>query len=301
MARRLPSLNALRAFEAAGRYKRMTLAAEELNVTHSAISRQVQHLEQLLGVALFEGPKNRLELTGAGQRLLAGLSAAFDQMDLAVQSVAEKLDGPLDVSCLGTFTMRWLIPRLHKFRDVQPGIEVRLSAPTRTVDFERDRIDVAITVGRGPWSGEMAPQVLFRERIGPVVAPVLAAQAHAPDFRGLTLLHSRTRRVAWREWAELAGVAIDDSAGIEYEHFYYLLEAASSGLGVCISPWQLVADDIRSGRLLAPRGFIEDGKDYVVLRRSGQHKKSALFCEWLVEEARAFEAASPAPPVSQLR
>jgi DNA-binding transcriptional LysR family regulator len=295
MARRLPSLNALRAFEAAGRHKRMTLAAEELNVTHSAISRQVQHLEDVLGVALFEGPKNRLELTGAGSRLLAGLSTAFDQMDLAVQSVAEQLDGPLDVSCLGTFTMRWLIPRLHRFRDTQPGIEVRLSAPTRGVDFERDRVDVAITVGRAPWPEEMTPQTLFHERIGPVVAPGLASQTGASDFRGLTLLHSRTRRGAWKEWAELNRVAIDDSVGIEYEHFYYLLEAASSGLGVCISPWQLVADDIKSGRLVAPRGFVVDGKTYVVLRRSRQHKKSALFCEWLVEEARAFEAASPAP------
>ncbi len=285
MARRLPSLNALRAFEAAGRHKRMTLAADELNVTHSAISRQVQHLEETLGVALFEGPKNRLELTEAGTRLLAGLTGAFDQLDVAVQSVAESADGPLDVSCPGTFTMRWLIPRLYRFRDAHPEIEIRLSAPVRPVDFQRDGVDVAIAVGPGPWPAEAA--TLFSERIGPVLAPSLARRG-GRDFRGLTLLHSRTRRAAWRDWADVAGVAVNDAAGLEYEHFYFMLEAASSGLGVAIAPWPLVADDIRSGRLVAPRGFIEGGKSYVAMRRSRTQKKSALFCDWLEGEAAAF-------------
>src|SRR6218665_819144 len=112
MARRIPSLNALKAFEAAGRHGRMTLAAEELNVTHSAVSRQIQHLEAMLGVPLFEGPKNRLRLTEAGTALLSGLGMAFDQIDASVRAVADTDEGPLDVSCPGTFTMRWLIPLL---------------------------------------------------------------------------------------------------------------------------------------------------------------------------------------------
>lgn len=121
MVRRLPSLNALRAFEAAGRHGRMSQAADELNVTHSAVSRQVQLLEEALGVSLFEGPRNALRLTEAGRTLVPGLTGAFDQIDTAVRLVADTEDGPLDVSCLGTFTMRWLIPRLHRFQVEYPG------------------------------------------------------------------------------------------------------------------------------------------------------------------------------------
>jgi len=289
MARRLPSLNALRAFEAAGRHGRMTLAAAELNVSHSAVSRQVQHLEQLLGVALFEGPKNRLALTEAGARLLAGLTTAFDQLQVAVEAVADTAHGTLDVSCPGTFTMRWLIPRLYRFRDAYPEIEVRLSASSQPVDFQRDGFDVAIRAGKSPWPVGAEVIELFGERTGPVLAPAIARPG-ATDFTGLTLLHSRTRRHAWRAWAERAGAAIDDSGGIEYEHFYFMLEAASSGLGVCIAPWPLVAADVKAGRLAAPHGFLDSGQSYVALRRSRQHRKSKLFCDWLRVEAAAFSA-----------
>ncbi|WP_439602774.1 LysR substrate-binding domain-containing protein [Devosia sp.] len=294
MARRIPSLNALRAFEAAGRHGRMTLAATELNVTHSAISRQVQHLEALLGVALFEGPRNRLQLTGAGTQLLAGLGTAFDLIDQSVRAVADSEDGPLDVSCPGTFTMRWLIPRLYRFRELHPAIDVRLSASSQPVDFERDGFDVAIRAGAGPWPDGAEMAMLFAEATGPVLAPALAAAA-GTDFSGLTLLHSRTRRHAWRQWSERSGVAIDARGGNEYEHFYFMLEAASSGLGVCIAPWPLVADDIRSGRLVAPAGFIASGQHYVALRRPRRQRKSAAFCAWLAEEARLFGGAATDP------
>lgn len=289
MARHLPSLNALRAFEAAGRHGRMTLAAEELNVTHSAISRQVQHLEDVLGVALFEGPKNRMALTEAGAQLLAGLSTAFNQIDLSVRAIADTEDGPLDVSCPGTFTMRWLIPRLYRFRDAHPEIEVRLSASSRAVDFSRDGFDVAIRAGAGPWPEDAERHDLFAEKTGPVAAPSLAGKV-ATDFSKLRLLHSRTRRHAFAQWSERSGVSVNDRSGDEYEHFYFLLEAVTSGLGVAIAPWPLVADDIRTGRLMAPLGFVDSGQRYVALRRARRHRKSSLFCAWLEEEARIFAA-----------
>jgi DNA-binding transcriptional LysR family regulator len=285
--RQLPSLNALRAFEAAGRHGRMTLAAGELHVTHSAVSRQVQHLEQLLGVALFEGPKNALRLTEAGSRLMLGLTPAFDQLDLAVRSVADTADGTLDVSCPGTFTMRWLIPRLYRFRQAHPGIDVRLSASSNPVDMARDSFDVAIRAGAGPWPAELEATHLFDEQIGPVAAPTLAPDI-IRNIAAVPLLHSRTRRHAWRDWSRRAGKHADGAAGDEYEHFYFMLEAASAGLGVCIAPWPMVADDLRAGTLAAPLGFIPSGQEYVALRRPRQHRKSALFCEWLLREARAF-------------
>jgi LysR family glycine cleavage system transcriptional activator len=287
MTRRLPSLNALRAFEAAGRHGRMTLAADELHVTHSAISRQVQHLEQVLGVALFEGPKNALRLTEAGNRLMSGLTPAFDQLDMAVRSVADTDEGTLDVSCPGTFTMRWLIPRLYRFRAEYPGIEVRLSASSQPLNVARDSFDVAIRAGSAPWPDALEVTHLFDEQIGPVVSPGLA-QSVANDVNAVPLLHSRSRRHAWADWSMRAGVSITDRSANEYEHFYFMLEAASAGLGVCIAPWQLVADDVRAGVLVAPRGFIGSGQSYVALRRPRQHRKSTMFCAWLAQEASGF-------------
>lgn len=291
MARQRYPLNALRAFEAAGRHGRMARAAEELNVTHSAISRQVQQLEDLLGVALFEGPKNALRLTDAGRTLLSGLTSAFDQIDMSVRMVADSEDGPLDVSCLGTLTMRWLIPRLHRFQEVHSSIEVRLTASDNPVDFERDGFDVAIRVGRDPWPDGCALMPLFGEQVGLVVAPALWEQA-GENPANIPALHTKTRLFAWTAWLERSGMDIEPTAGTEYEHFYFMLEAATAGLGMCIAPWPLVSDDIRAGRLLAPFGFTDSGQHYVALRRARQHRKSLLFCEWLQREAERYVAES---------
>ena len=290
MARRLPSLNALRAFEAAGRRGRMTLAADELNVTHSAISRQIQHLEEVLGVSLFEGPKNRLRLTEAGQTLLPGLVAAFDQIDMSVRSVADTADGALDVSCPGTFTMRWLIPRLYRFQAEHPDIDVRLTASSRPVDFSRDGFDVAIRVGTAPWPDGADVIPLFPEQTGPVVAPSLAS-----TVSGLPVLHTKTRLRAWGDWLTRSGIAIDGGPRVEYEHFYFMLEAAGAGLGVCVAPWPYVTGDIRDNRLAAPFGFIDSGHEYVALRRARRTRKSVIFCEWLRAEAEDFVSTNPAP------
>lgn len=293
MTRHMPSLNALRAFEAAGRLGRMTLAADELNVTHSAISRQIQHLEAVLGVPLFEGPKNRLRLTEAGVALLPGLVSAFDQIDMSVRAVADTQQGSLDVSCPGTFTMRWLIPRLYRFQADYPDIDVRLTASSRPVDFARDGFDVAIRVGTAPWPQGADVIPLFPEQTGPVLSPALAEGAPA-DFSGLPLLHTATRLRAWGDWLARSAIAVEGGARVEYEHFYFMLEAASAGLGVGVAPWPYVTDDIRFGRLVAPLGFIESGHEYVALRRARRNRKSVLFCEWLQQEARHFTLSNPA-------
>lgn len=272
----------------------MTLAADELNVTHSAVSRQIQHLEDVLGVPLFEGPKNRLRLTEAGSTLLSGLSSAFDQIDMSVRSVADAEDGSLDVSCPGTFTMRWLIPRLYRFQAEYPNIEVRLTASSRPVDFTRDGFDVAIRVGTAPWPEGAEVIALFPEQTGPVLAPSLA-KAVVENFAGIPQLHTRTRLRAWGDWLSRSGVPVEAGTRVEYEHFYFMLEAASAGLGVCVTPWPYVTDDIRFGRLTAPLGFIDSGHHYVALRRARRNRKSTLFCEWLQKEAQAFSASHPAP------
>ncbi|MDM9629016.1 LysR family transcriptional regulator [Rhizobium sp. S152] len=294
MSRHIPSLNALRAFEAAGRHGRMTLAADELNVTHSAVSRQIQHLEALLGVPLFEGPKNRLRLTEAGLTLLAGLGTAFDQIDASVRAVADTDEGAIDVSCPGTFTMRWLIPRLYRFQSDYPKIEVRLTASSKPVDFERDGFDVAIRVGDPPWPPGADVIALFPEQIGPVMA-VHLAQIHAGSFGINPELHTRTRPHAWDDWRSCSGRQLSAGPRVDYEHFYFMLEAARAGLGICAAPWPYVVDDIHAGRLLAPFGFVDSGHHYVALKRSRRNHKASLFCDWLAAQAQEFQTLNPAP------
>ncbi len=291
MRRRLPPLNALRAFEAAGRLGRFTTAAEELLVTHGAVSRQVKLLEEALGTALFEGPRNRPRLTETGRRLLQVLTGAFDLIEQGVRAAAGRRDGSLQVSCYGTFTMHWLIPRLHRFQARQPDVDVRFSASEVPLDFARAHVDLAIRVGRPPWPDGVEATPFLTEYAGPVLSPRFATRldiTDAEDLRPLPRLHTATRLHAWRDWLRVHDLSWPDAeSGTEFEHFYYLLEAAIAGLGVAIGPWPLVAGDVRAGRLWAPLGFHPSGLTYVVyLPRREASDAAAAFRDWLVEEGR---------------
>lgn len=296
MKRHLPSLNALRTFEAAGRLGRMTAAAEELCVTHGAISRQIRQLEEELGIALFEGTRQKPVLTAAGESLLQVLTSALDQIETAIRSVVDEETGILDVSCLGTFLIRWLIPRLHRFTVLHPEIEVRMRAADGPVDLDRERYDAIITVDDGSVPEHVRVVQLFPERLGPVVAPALlsALPLSTPlDLFGHTLLGTRTRQNAWPMWCLSVGLEWPGCACLEFEHYYYTLEAVAGGLGIGVAPWHLVADDIRAGRLVAPFGFHESGYRYVVKRRRQRSRKVDRFCAWLDSEAATMAAASP--------
>jgi len=297
MKRRPVPLTALRAFEAAGRLGRMTAAAEELAVTHGAISRQVQHLEKVLGIALFAGPRTKPHLTPAGRELLPAVSSALDQIETAVQAVTRAEDAILDVSCLNTFLMRWLIPRLHRFHDLHPGIDVRLRALEHSVDSRSEQTDLVITVDEVSRisSGRQKVHVLFKEWLGPVATPELVNQQQLQPSRGLPtdlLLQTKTRLNAWSMWTDAVEVPSVEPAGAVFEHYYYTLEAASAGLGICIAPWHLVAGDIETGRLVAPLGFVESGYCYVARARIPSNPKIDRFCQWVSEEA----ATMPRPP-----
>ncbi|CAN7175893.1 LysR substrate-binding domain-containing protein [Bosea sp. LjRoot90] len=286
MKRRPIPLNALRSFEAAARLGRMSTAADELAVTHGAISRQIKHLEAVLGVALFAGPRTRPRLTPAGQALLPSLSSAFDQIETAVQTAIRAEDEVLDVGCLSTFLMRWLIPRLHGFRELYPEVDVRLSATDYSALRSHKRFDIEIVVDEHFRPNRDRPQthVLFQELLGPVARPDVQFRS-ADDLLPHLLLHTKTRENAWPMWCAAAGLEVIDATGAVFDHYYYTLEAASAGLGICIAPWHLVMNDIEAGRLVAPLGFAHTEYYYVARTKSPSNRKIESFCTWLITEA----------------
>lgn len=304
MTRRLPPLAALRAFEAAARLGRMTAAADELCVSPGAVSRQVRQLEQHLGLPLFAGTKARPTLTAAARTLQPALTQAFEQIHEAVRSLGDAHEGPLDVACFSTFTVKWLIPRLFDFHAHHPGIEVRLRTTDTGTDAAREGCDLLITAITHD-SGEAladneTPLPLFAEYLGPVMSPAMAGRLQQPeDLASLPLLHTRGRRNAWDLWAASMDIAAPAAAGPVYEHYYFTLEAALRGLGAAVAPWHLVMDDVQAGRLLAPFGFTASGYRYLALRRStAVQTRLDIFCNWLQAQARAMPEAPAVQGIS---
>lgn len=291
--RRLPPLTALRAFESFARLGRMTLAADELFVTHGAVSRQIRSLEEVLGLQLTQGPRHRLQLTEAGARLAAALSASFDQMEAALTELRSDHHVDLHLSCVGTLAIRWLIPRLPAFHARHPLVRVKVTESYAPVDFARDRFDAAIRVNEtAPIVG--AEATAFLENFhGPVVAPALVA-AGPTGLEGLTRLTTGTRQTAWAEWERHSGITLPEPPDTqEFEHIFYTLEAAAAGLGVGLTPWVYVAADVAAGRLAAPLGFAPTPSRFWFLTPAGPPKPAVdQFRTWLLEEA----AKVPEPP-----
>jgi len=291
--RPLPSLTALRAFEAFARLGQMTLAADELCVTHGAVSRQIRSLEVTLGLALTEGPRHRLCFIDPGARLAAALSGAFGQVETALADLRTDTHAEVRLSCVGTLAIRWLIPHLPAFHARHPKVRVKVTESYAPVDFARDRFDAAIRVNEtAPIVGaEAAP---FLENFhGPVVAPGLLGSGPT-GLEGLTRLTTGSRQTAWAEWEQHSGVTLPEPPDSqEFEHIFYTLEAAAAGLGVGLTPWVYVAADVAAGRLAAPLGFAPTPSRFWFLTPAGPQRPAvAQFRSWLIEEA----AKVPPPP-----
>lgn len=291
--RHLPPLKALPAFEQAARLGSFSAAADELHVTHGAISRQMKALEQHFGAKLFRRLPRRLELTPEGESLLPAVRTALDILENSSRRlVTDEREGPLVVDCLPTFMMRWLIPRLYDFNARHPGIEVRLAASSATIDFSRAGVDVAIRIGTPPWPDDVEARPLMDEEIGPVCSPGMASGhrlRRRNEFAGLPRLHTETRGDAWADWlARTRTKGIDPAKGQRFEHFYFLLEAAVAGLGVAIAPRPLVEEDLKLGRLVAPFGFVPSGRRYCLLCRRDRSAlpKVSTFRTWISRIAR---------------
>jgi DNA-binding transcriptional LysR family regulator len=288
----MPSLAGLRCFAVAARIENFSRAADELHLTHGAVSRAIRAIEDELGIALFERRSRRVFLTDAGRRLAQSVNQGFGLIDDTLRELrTPSRAAPLVVSCEPTLLMRWLIPRWPAFQARHPNMPVHLVAGGGPFRFG-DGIDVAIRRNDFAWPASIHATPLFVERVGPVCSPAKAdrffRKTGKPGMRaGALRLKTTTRPGAWDAWSTQTGHALDNVPAQVFEHFYFSLQAAVAGLGMAIGPWHMVCDDIASGVLVAPLGFVEDGSTYYLLtpRESSAHSPQGHLLSWLREIA----------------
>ncbi|SMH31314.1 transcriptional regulator GcvA [Azospirillum agricola] len=282
--RRLPSLNGLRAFEAAARHGSFTGAATELHVSQAAISRMVKLLEGRLGFPLFERRANALTLTERGRALHPTLTEAFDSIARRVDTVSAMRAGPVLTVGLGaTFAVRWLIPRLSGFHMAHPEIEVRIATGGAGNPIGEDWT-CAVLIGDGRWPG-FETELLFTSSLQPVCAPALARSLRSPaDLRRATLLHVSHWAEDWPHWLAAAGAGTPESNGLSFGSYAMTLQAAIDGVGVALAPQPYIADDLAAGRLAAPFALAVPMRQswYLVYRASRREAPGfAAFRDWL--------------------
>jgi LysR family glycine cleavage system transcriptional activator len=300
MARRLPPLNALRAFEAGARYLSFTRAAAELHVTQAAVSHQVKALEAHLEVRLFRRMTRRLALTDAGRGLLPEVGAAFDRIAEAVERLGRaQANRTLTVSLTPSFGARWLGQRLGRFWAGYPDIDLKLHHTIDLVDLRGEEADVAVRWGRGSWPG-LEAEFLIRAGFTPVCSPALLSGAHPlrrpADLRFHTLLHEEDYE-DWAQWLTAAGVGdVDPRRGPVIDDPSVLDRATLAGQGVALGRTDLIAEYLAAGRLVRPFDLDLD-TDYayfvVYPPKALEREKVRAFRDFVLGEAEA-ECAAPA-------
>ena len=310
----LPSLNGLRAFDAAARHLSFTRAAAELNVTQTAISHQIRRLEEQLGVRLFVRRNRTLLLTREAQGYLPAVRTAFEDLRRATARLQRPdRDELLTVSTTASLAATWLVTRVATFQDAHPTIEVRITTSTHLVDFQREEVDMAVRYGRGHWPGVRA-QWLMAEDIFPVCSPALLKDVRPlrrpEDLAHHTLLHASVSREDWRLWLTAAGLPVSLALrrGLNFDQSFMALQAAMEGLGVALGRTRLVERDIAAGRLVVPFDVMlpSDAGFYIVApEETADAPKIRLFRDWLVQsvarEASPSLSAAPATDAERRR
>lgn len=288
----IPSLNALRAFEAAARKGSIKEGAAELYVTPGAVSQQIKGLEEALGTSLFIRDKRGLLLTTAGAALYPVLREAFADIGTALDRLREQEQtGPLTVSMVPSFASKWLVPRLGRFRERHPEIDVRISATFHTTDFAKEGVDMAVRLGMGNFPG-LREDWLLTEPLYAVCSPALLKGARPlrtpEDLRHHTLLHDETHQ-EWKMWLEMHGVrGVEPNRGPMFNDASMALNAAIEGQGVAMGRGELVAMDLAAGRLVRPFDLTIPFRFayYVVCPEAvADWPKIVAFRDWILEEA----------------
>jgi LysR family transcriptional regulator, glycine cleavage system transcriptional activator len=299
----LPPLNAIRAFEAAARRGSFVEAARDLHVTHWAIGKQIRLLEDWLGVPLFERRTRGVALTDQGADLLTDVSSALARLTSATgrlrsPDTARRVSGVVRVNVLPSLALRWLLPRLSRFQDSFPSVEVKLTTTSRKLRYVGTGFDIGIRSGAEHGSGIQC-ETLMPDRRLPVCAPGILRDRPlktAQDLRRHVLLHSTTTRSAWPQWFAAAGTPnLNPARDLEFDHVYLQVQAAVDGLGVALASLPLIESDIAAGRLICPLAAPElRADDYRLLIRQDRLRDPAIkaFRDWLRTEAAK-------PPASQ--
>ena len=295
LKRKMPALNALKAFEAAGTSGSFTRAAEQLNVTQSAVSRQVRQLEEQLGEALLERHHHRLELTEAGRALLRTLQQSFDRIELTVRTIQQKSDlNRLRVNAPPTFASRWLVPRLTRLRARHPELELSLTTHLQDSLADSTALDCAIRFGDGEWEG-LDSSLLMHESHIAVCAPALLVSGPI-DLTQQTLLHvlagDNQRYLTWRHWLDAARIEdVDTSGGYEFDLLDHAIRAAIEGLGVTMADRHMIEHELAQGLLAPVRDIHVDGRQsywFVVRPEQKASKPLKLFRQWIQDEIAAM-------------
>jgi LysR family glycine cleavage system transcriptional activator len=298
MSDRLPPLTALRAFEAAARHMSFAKAAAELNVTPAALSFQIKSIEEHLGQPLFRRLNRAVELTEAGRALLPGSSEGFQALARAWRATRRLGEtNTLTVTAGPAFTAKWLAPRLFKFAQAYPSIELRFSASLRLMDFDRDEIDLAIRFGRGQDDGLYSRPVL-KEWLTPMMPPALAERIKTPeDLRTVTLLHQDEASFdvpppGWEVWFREAGLGSAPKGGPRFSQPDHAIDASISGAGVVLARFSLAAGALNAGFLVAPFPMALDIEaHYRLVCPLGAHTRPQVkaFMDWVADETAELD------------
>ncbi|RFB92030.1 LysR family transcriptional regulator [Rhizobium leguminosarum bv. trifolii] len=295
MADQLPPLQTLRAFEATARRLSMTGAADELHLTHGAVSRQIKALEVHLGVPLFRRLTRKIELTEAGASFFSTVTRLLSELAREAESIRSRSDTTrLVVSSGISFASKWLTPRLHRLMAQYPDLDVHLEVTDTWVDFTKSQVDVALRYGAGVYPAATAERIM-NETVSPVCAPSyldrVGGLSDPADLDKCQLIHEIGMTTTWERWFALVGLPYSKTRGPGYSHGSMSIEAAIRGEGVALGRSVLVAEDLAQGRLVAlfPKAKldVEWGYDLVYRTGNGDHPKVKAFRNWVVGEVQA--------------
>ena len=290
MARRLPPLATLRPFEAAARLESFTRAAAELHLTHGAVSHQVRALEEHLGTQLFARHGKRVVLTAAGRTFAEAVRGALGEIGQAAEALRVRRDDRLSVSVLPSFASRWLMPRLIRFMDANPWLEVNVTASNALADFVADEVDVAIRFGVGPWP-PLVCEAFLEDEYFPVASPKFQRGKLPRAPRDLTALRIiQEDRDYWCEWFEAAGVDVQQvrtARGPIFNDSTYSLQAAARGEGIALARRSIVAEDLERGTLKRLFDVAVPSRErywFVSPKESAGLPKVKAFRDWVMAE-----------------
>jgi LysR family transcriptional regulator, glycine cleavage system transcriptional activator len=294
--RRLPPLNALKAFEAAARHESYSRAAAELCVTHGAISKHVYALEASLGVRLFERTSTGVTLTRAGRLYASEIGLALDRVaDATARMCAQKEPGSLEINAPPTFTIQWLVPRLSRFQVEHPGLEIRLKTGRHAAQAAVQESDAVVRRGPERWRGYVS-RPLMKEAVTPVCSPRLLRQqpVRTPaDLQRHTWLHAEARPDDWAVWlAHIGANGLTGARNVRFDHNSLALEAAADGLGFAMAPIAMIGNELASRTLVMPfPERIAPTPGYYFLCEKEKARRSGVqrFASWLARECQASE------------